>query len=142
MRAEFEALGFPLLTQAVSSPGLAEVYPHPALVELTGASERLKYKVGRAGQYWPNLKSGERKKKIIKVWQDIVRNLEQQITGVAAALPHVTPASTARELKAFEDTLDAIICCWIGICILEGRAKAYGDHDSAIWVPCGEKIRR
>lgn len=144
LRAEFEALGFPLLTQSVSSPGLAEVYPHPALVELTGANERLKYKVSRAGSYWKQEKPSpeERRNRIITEWRRITLALETQLSGVGAHLPHVTAGSTGRELKAFEDTLDAIICCWIGICILEGRANAYGDATSAIWVPCGELIRR
>ena len=40
-----------------------------------------------------------------------------------------------RALKAFEDQLDAVVCAWVGVCALEGRARAYGDAESAIWVP-------
>lgn len=43
--------------------------------------------------------------------------------------------ATVVELKAFEDMLDAVVCCWVAICALEGRAAAFGDHASAIWVP-------
>ncbi|MCM2500652.1 DUF429 domain-containing protein [Neorhizobium galegae] len=39
------------------------------------------------------------------------------------------------ELEAFEDMLDAVVCAWIGACVLDGRARAYGDEASAIWVP-------
>lgn len=142
MRSEFEALGFPLLTCSVSSPGLAEVYPHPALVELMGAPERLRYKLSRARLYWPELSPLDRRKKLFGVWDEVVAALEQQIKGVASALPAIALDGSGRELKAFEDTLDAIVCCWVGICMLEGRAKGYGDADSAIWIPCADKLRR
>jgi predicted RNase H-like nuclease len=39
------------------------------------------------------------------------------------------------EMKAFEDMLDAVVCAWIGVTVLEGRARAYGDERSAIWIP-------
>lgn len=51
-REACEADGYPLLTKHVSTPGLIEVYPHPALVELTGAIERLPYKVSKTRSYW------------------------------------------------------------------------------------------
>ena len=37
-------------------------------------------------------------------------------------------------MKAYEDTLDAVICAWVAGCALEGRAKAFGDENSAIWI--------
>jgi hypothetical protein len=40
-----------------------------------------------------------------------------------------------RVWKAWEDVIDAIVCCWVGVEWLAGRAKAYGDDDAAIWVP-------
>lgn len=144
LRADFESLGYSLLTGAVSTPGLAEVYPHPALVELAGASERLMYKASRARLYWPHLSPVQRRKQLIIVWAQIAALLEPQVRGVAKLLPQVTPYSPGIALKAYEDTLDAVICAWIGIRILEGRALAYGDADSAIWVPytsagCGSR---
>jgi predicted RNase H-like nuclease len=47
----FAAAGFPLATEttpAGTSGRLVEVYPHPALIILTGASYRLPYKVSRS----------------------------------------------------------------------------------------------
>nr|WP_245581779.1 DUF429 domain-containing protein [Rhizobium ruizarguesonis] len=38
-------------------------------------------------------------------------------------------------MKALEDTLDAVVCAWVGACVMDGRARAYGDVESAIWVP-------
>lgn len=44
LREAFERAGYPLLTDTIAPLGAIEVYPHPALVELAGASERLPYK--------------------------------------------------------------------------------------------------
>jgi predicted RNase H-like nuclease len=38
-------------------------------------------------------------------------------------------------MKAFEDALDAVVCAWVGACVMDGKAVAYGDDVSAIWVP-------
>jgi predicted RNase H-like nuclease len=50
-------------------------------------------------------------------------------------LPPIEPKASAVELKAFEDMLDAIVCCWVAICALQGRAIPFGDDTSAIWIP-------
>ena len=39
-----------------------------------------------------------------------------------------------KQLKEFEDTLDGVVCAWIGTQFLEGRCEAYGDSEAAIWV--------
>jgi hypothetical protein len=44
-----------LQTLTIASPALIEVYPHPALVELAGAVERLPYKAAKVSAYWPKL---------------------------------------------------------------------------------------
>lgn len=51
------------------------------------------------------------------------------------------PAPKGAALKAFEDKLDAIVCAWVGICVIEHRATPFGDHDSAIWVPTAHSHR-
>jgi predicted RNase H-like nuclease len=63
--------------------------------------------------------------------------LECETAGVAATLPRLELNASAREVKAYEDTLDAIVCAWVAICALEGQAKPFGDRDSAIWIPRG-----
>ena len=139
LRADFESDGYRLWTAPPPSsqpPGLIEVYPHPALVELTGASERLKYKIGKIGNYWRELDPAERKTRLFGIWGAIVAALEAEVAGVEARLPKVAPDDRGAALKAFEDALDAVVCAWVGIRVLEGRAKAYGDAESAIWVPC------
>ncbi len=31
--------------------------------------------------------------------------------------------------------LDGLVCAWTGLCYAAGAAEAFGDEDSAIWVP-------
>ncbi len=135
LREQFGTLGFPLLTALPAVKGLIEVYPHPALVELSGSAKRLPYKAGNTGKYWPDQPPFERRVRLIAVWRQIAALLETEITGVEAVLPVVEASFSGLMLKAFEDTLDAIVCAWIAICVLEGRARPFGDHDSAIWIP-------
>jgi predicted RNase H-like nuclease len=51
LREGFERAGYPLLTNTIAQSGVIEVYPHPALVELAGASERLPYKASKVRSY-------------------------------------------------------------------------------------------
>ncbi len=131
---DFADAGYSLQTKTVIAPGLIEVYPHPALVELTGAAKRLEYKVARAGRYWPSCKPEERRARLFERWEAIADALEGEIGGVKTRFPKLERAS-GLEMKAREDMLDAIVCAWVGLCALEGRAIPYGDDVSATWIP-------
>ena len=131
----FARAGYPLLTSGASFPALIEVYPHPALIELARADRRLPYKHAKCRQYWPEASLIDRRHKLLSVWADIVSLLDHRIEGVTSALPLPDPSSRGYELKAFEDCLDAVVCAWVGTCLLDGTATAYGDETSAIWVP-------
>ena len=135
LRAGFANAGYPLQTTSVSSAGLIEVYPHPALVQLAHASERLPYKVSRASRYWPKSTPAERRILLLQQWSRIIVLLDAKIEGVAGALPPPENGARGSELKSYEDMLDAVVCCWVGICALEGRADPFGDNESAIWIP-------
>lgn len=135
MQNEFLQWGYPLSTQKLALPALIEVYPHPALIELTNADRRLPYKEGKVRKYWPDLAMHERRTKLVEQWNFIVEHLERHITGVAAAFPPLTLPASRTTLKGYEDALDAVVCAWVGICALEGRAVPFGDDNSAIWVP-------
>jgi predicted RNase H-like nuclease len=134
VKDEFGKAGYPLQTDAISPPGLIEVYPHPALVELAKARERLPYKVSKLRSYWPNDTIAERKTRLFREWARVIALLDAQIKGVANALP-MPPEASGTKLKAYEDMLDATICAWVAICALEGHAKQFGDQNSAIWIP-------
>jgi predicted RNase H-like nuclease len=129
--------GYPLLTSGESFPALIEVYPHPALIELAKADRRLPYKYAKSRKYWPDESLLDRRQNLIKVWAEIVSLLDSRINDVASALRLPDPSCRGFELKAFEDSLDAVVCAWIGTCVLDGTAKPYGDGTSAIWVPMG-----
>ncbi|ATN34204.1 hypothetical protein ACO34A_10370 [Rhizobium sp. ACO-34A] len=135
LKAGFELAGYPLLTTEVHNPGLLEVYPHPALVELTNAEKRLPYKQGKVRNYWRSDTVSERRAKLVEVWHFIIAHLDGRIGGVADAL--TVPVTNAKvwEMKAFEDMLDAVVCAWVGVCALEGEAVPFGDDTSAIWIP-------
>jgi predicted RNase H-like nuclease len=131
----FERAGYRLQTTTLEPKGLIEVYPHPALVELSGAAKRLPYKVSKVRRYWPELSREQRRERLVQQWSRIVDLLENEIVGVAEKLPLPGPAASTAEMKAYEDGLDATICAWVGICALERRAQPFGDEESAIWIP-------
>jgi predicted RNase H-like nuclease len=135
LRAQFESEGYQLGTLTLGQRAIIEVYPHPALVELTGAAERLPYKAQKAAKFWPDLTPSERRFRTLEVWREIRSHLNQVITGVQSALPVPDTSAPAWQFKAFEDQLDAVVCAWVGVCALEDRAQPFGDSDSAIWIP-------
>lgn len=135
MRKDFESLGYPLQTSSLGERGLIEVYPHPSLVELADSVERLPYKVCNARKYWPGVSPAERRMRLIQEWRRIVSMLKGELKGVADLLLEPELGATASKMKAFEDALDAVVCAWVGVCVLEGRAAPFGDSESAIWVP-------
>lgn len=142
LRSGFAALGYPLATQSGTSRGLVEVYPHPALVELIGAPRRLEYKVGKMRRYWPRQTAAERRTNLLSVWSTIIETLNGQVAGVRQILSEPDPEGSLAYFKAFEDRLDAVVCAWIGICVLNGTAEPFGDDASAIWIPSGCLPRR
>ena len=136
LRDSFCDVGYPLLTsEPVSQRGLIEVYPHPALIELANATTRLPYKAKKVAHYWPELSTEERRTRLFCEWRRIVGLLEKEIRCVAEALPIPEPSPQGWGLKPYEDRLDAVICAWVAICALDGRAKPFGDDSSAIWIP-------
>ncbi|MGB8366298.1 MAG: DUF429 domain-containing protein [Rhizomicrobium sp.] len=135
LRVSFEQEGYSLCTDTIATPGVVEVYPHPALVELSGASKRLPYKVSKARSYWPMATPQERRACLYRKWSEIVTLLEGRISGVAQALPPLELNASSWQTKAYEDKLDAVVCVWVAICCLNGQAMAYGDDNSAIWIP-------
>ncbi|ANL33166.1 hypothetical protein AMC79_CH01063 [Rhizobium phaseoli] len=135
LRAQAEREGYCLATASISPPALIEVYPHPALIELARTTERLPYKAQKIRKYWPSLSNQQRREKLVTQWRDIVDLLETEIFGVKDMLPPIEIKASAVELKPFEDMLDAIVCCWVAICALDGRAIPFGDETSAIWIP-------
>ena len=138
LRRRYLARGYPLATAtaiAGMSPALVEVYPHTALLALLGADYRVPYKIARALKYknLRELSAAERRTRILAEWTRILEALAGTIQGIELTLP--TDAKSNSALKRYEDALDALICAWVGIEYLAGRARAFGDSAAAIWTP-------
>jgi predicted RNase H-like nuclease len=134
----FTCAGFPLATGAtpVGTPErLVEVYPHPALMILTGASYRLPYKVGRSRKYWPDSTPAERRANLLIKFEEMLSALRAEIDDITVGLPEPDGMVSTSGLKRYEDSLDALVCAWVGAKYLEGEAIPYGDDTAAVWVP-------
>lgn len=115
-----------------------ETYPHPAIIELMQLPMRLAYKTSRVSQYWPEANSRTR-------WQRLCKNLDalrlalvDEINGLENLIPSakvLLKNGNKAQLKHLEDSLDAVVCCWIGYQFWRGHALAYGNEQSAIWLP-------
>jgi predicted RNase H-like nuclease len=57
-------------------------------------------------------------------------------------LPDAARVPSLAHLKRYEDALDALVCAWVGVCALNGSARAYGDDAAAIWVPSSPVAER
>ncbi|RUZ81270.1 DUF429 domain-containing protein [Mesorhizobium sp. M7A.F.Ca.US.006.01.1.1] len=136
LRFGYEQRGYELRTSGDVSSGLVEVYPHPALIEFAASERRLPYKFGNRRKYWPD---EPRYVRLLNIWREmrtIVGLLDNEVAGVEQALSAFNwEAASAKEWKAYEDMLDAVVCAAVGICVLDGRAIPFGDENSAIWVP-------
>jgi len=53
----------------------------------------------------------ERRSKLLRQWDEIATLLDGEIAGVRAHLQTLETSARNAELKAYEDTLDAVICC-------------------------------
>ena len=60
--------------------------------------------------------------------------LRHEIRDIPISLPHVSQGLGRAELKAYEDSLDALLCAWVGIEYLTGKARAFGNETAAIWI--------
>jgi predicted RNase H-like nuclease len=134
----FARLGYGLKTMTDQRPtgqSLIEVYPHPALLRLLGDNERLKYKANKTSQYWKRESLENRRNRLLSVWARILDALKLQIGSIPHDIPKDAGDHSLNYLKRFEDALDALVCAWVGIMFIEGKATAFGDEESAIWVP-------
>lgn len=135
---DFAAMGFPLATgdTPFGTPHrLVEVYPHPALMTLTGVNYRLPYKVSRSRRYWPKSSPAERRARLLTQFGEIASALKGEIRDIPIELPDPDITISTSGLKRYEDSLDALVCAWVGAKYLLGEAVPYGDGTAAIWVP-------
>lgn len=134
IREEANSLRYCLATTIRQRPtqALLEVYPHPAILSLTGAPCRVPYKVQRTAKYWPNMTPTERRQTVAGQLTFILNHLKAVFAPFVLAVEENAPTPM---LKRIEDAVDALVCCWVGSRWLDGAAVPYGDENSAIWVP-------
>lgn len=137
----FAKAGYRLATDSLQVTGghaLVEVYPLVALVRLMNVAVRPAYKVAKVAKYYrnivPPLTKEQRIEHLLETWAEILTALDREISDFHFELPQ-RPLKSATELKPYEDKLDAIICAWVGACVVEKRAQPFGNHDCAIWAP-------
>jgi predicted RNase H-like nuclease len=114
-----------------------ECYPHPAIIEIFGLSERLKYKKGtvaekRMGQkILAALLSELNESRVLRLE---ILDQNQQVFDES----HID-ALRGRALKSNEDALDSVLCLYIaGLYAKNFDGQVFGDTDSGyIWVPRG-----
>ena len=135
---QFADLGYPIATASTpagTARRLVEVYPHPALLTMLGRHVRVPYKVSKAAKYWKGKTAVERISLLIAEFAHIDRGLRRHFDDVPLTLPVAQQVSTLSALKRYEDSLDALICCWVGSVFIAGDAFPLGDETAAIWCP-------
>lgn len=134
---DFADAGNELVTDIASppiSPGLIEVYPHPALLSLLQLNERAKYKSTKTRSYWLEAGLDERIRNLIAMHKKISAALSERFEGLSDLIS-IRGAESLSHLKKVEDALDALICAWVGVEYLAGRTVPLGDRTAAIWCP-------
>ncbi len=71
-----------------------------------------------------------RLRNVASAWRDILAKLQEH---VRAKLEIPAKPRSLAALKRYEDALDALVCAWVGIEFLAGRARAMGDAEAVIW---------
>lgn len=119
---------------------VCEVYPHPAHVSLFNLEKTLKYKRGRV----------EERRVELARYQHLLRGLRKAkpaLKKTKALLKEMDVSKLrGRQLKAYEDVLDALTCAYIAYYLWwHGplHARTYGTlHEGHITVPLTQKMTR
>ncbi len=97
------------------------------------ADYRVQYKVKKTTKYWPDDDKPTRTKKLLDILRAIRGKLSHEIAGIDFEIPETSEKFS--DLKSIEDKIDALVCAWVGILVLRGKAVPYGDQEAAIWLP-------
>jgi predicted RNase H-like nuclease len=119
----FAAMGFRLLE---GHRPIIEVYPHPALIEVFGLPERLRYKSKRG------FRVADRRQGLA-VLQRLLATLADVEPPLQADLMTIDGNVRGRALKDVEDLLDARLCAWLALLWATHGSEAfavYGDRES------------
>lgn len=135
LRKSLASLGYRHAVSEPTTDTVIEAYPHPALLHLLDRDYRVPYKVGKTRKYWPECTLRQRADLLIKEFRSIYNGLTDIVQCIPDFLPQSPYEGTLTSLKRYEDTLDALVCAWVGSKYVEGCADYFGDDVAAIWVP-------
>lgn len=140
----FADSGYPIWTrwEQRETRRLLEVYPHPALISLLGRPKRVPYKISKARTYWPNLSVPQRIEELLAEYTHIHAALDGYFGDIGLVLPVPDGIARLGHLKRYEDSLDALVCAWVGAEHLAGRTLPLGDNTAAIWCPADVVLHR
>ena len=117
-----------------------ECYPHPAIIEIFGLPERLKYKKGRVAEK----KAGQKRLASLISGLSNSPTLPLRLGSDVRELvdPTHIDAVRGKALKSNEDMLDAIICLYVaGLYAIGAKHRVFGDtSEGYIWVPASGVI--
>ena len=132
------------LSKALKSEGFShmrgakwqlECYPHPALIELFGLAERLKYKKGRVG----DKRTGQQRLASLLRGLEGGRGLKLVIDEACSRVLSRAEIASLRgkKLKQNEDALDSIVCLYVaGLRAAGCEGRTFGSVERGyIWVP-------
>jgi predicted RNase H-like nuclease len=115
-----------------------ECYPHPAIIEIFGLPERLKYKKGRIAEK----KAGQ--KQLASLISGLSNSPTLPLRLGSDVRKFIDPAHIdalrGKALKSNEDMLDAIVCLYVaGLYAIGARHRVFGNNSEGyIWVPASE----
>lgn len=127
--------GFKHLMPAVRGRWQLECYPHPAIIEIFGLSERLPYKKGRVAEKKQGQANLAKHIKSLEESQTLRLKIEK---GAEQFLNEKRIFSNkGADLKKNEDALDSIICAYIGALYASSVSeKTFGSIETGyIYVP-------
>lgn len=114
-----------------------ECYPHPAIIEIFGLDERLKYKKGTVA----DKRAGQKTLAALLRQLNGSSTLRLTISGEGSRILDESNIESLRgqALKSNEDALDSVLCLYIaGLYAIEYSGQVFGDSISGyIWVPRG-----
>jgi len=112
-----------------------ECYPHPAIIEMFGLAERLKYKKGRVQEKREGQKVLANFLLRLNESDELALNCQGEFMKILDA--SYIDSIGGQALKSNEDALDAVVCLYIaGLFSKNSNGEVFGDSDSGyIWIP-------
>jgi predicted RNase H-like nuclease len=141
--AALAAHGFlhaPEIAAGVPVRQVIEVFPHPAMVALFGLERSLKYKAKPRRDADMQLSEWRR----YQAYLAALTTADPPLHGQAALVAQDVAALRGRQLKGYEDQVDALMCAYIALYAFRwgaARCRSFGTFDGGyIFTPVPERM--